>query len=79
MGRIAYNDLDYVNVLSGNEMAAIYGGFNWGNLFSNIFTYVPLNLNFSKWGWNFGVKANSNGIGLTGSGNGFSFGFSYGW
>ena len=76
MGRISYSDLDYVNVIAYNEMA-IYGGLNWGNLFKSVFTYVPLNINFSNWGWNFGVTANSSGVGVSGSSGNFNFGFSF--
>ena len=77
MSCVTYGDLDYV--VDVEDASAVYGGFNWGNLFKNVFTYVPLNLNFNNWGWNFGLKATKTGIGMTGSGNGFSFGFSYSW
>lgn len=77
MSNVTYSDLDYV--LDIDNTSTVYGGFNWGNLFKNVFTYVPLNFSFTTGSWNFGIKANNSGIGLAGSASGFSFGFSYAW
>lgn len=90
MSRIQYRDIEVIETVDTQDLAAIYGaglfgnvlGFlknNWRNIAQNVFQLFPVNKNFNVAGFNVGVQANGQGVGIQGNRGGFNFGFGFNW
>lgn len=86
MSRIAINDLQTVETIEAQQLAAVYGAGWWstvGGILGSIFGSSPYSGSWSigSSGWSVGVGATGSGGGVTigHSGSGIGFGFSWAW
>lgn len=90
MSRIQYRDIEVIETVEMQELAAVYGAGLFGNVFNwvknnwrgvlqNVFQIVPINKNFNIAGFNVGVQANGQGVAIQGNRGGFNFGFGFNW
>lgn len=86
MSRIAYRDIEFVQTISAEQMAAVYGAGllnfvqnNWKDTLKGVFQLVPINKTFNFSGFTIGVQVNGQGLSISGSKGGFNFAFGYLW